>query len=260
MAALTVRSRRQKVVAAGFAVSFMLALGYCVNALHGPAATVAAQPAAVIQIAPASIRPAVWTAPAPVHPVRARPLADHVRRVAYRIPSAPKTTAHAAAGSTSDQAHGAGRSTASSTTSGYFEQSYAYSVLSQLNAERAAHGRPALTMNSELIASAHAHNLAMARADQMSHQLPGEAYFADRISAAGYHYRNAGENIGWNSAVSRSGALALESEMYAEGPPSDGSVNHYWNIVSRNYTNVGIEVWIDTVHHTLWLTEDFGSR
>ncbi|MGH3521937.1 MAG: CAP domain-containing protein [Mycobacterium sp.] len=133
-------------------------------------------------------------------------------------------------------------------------------MLAQLNSERAAHGKRALTMNGELIVSAHAHNLAMARADQMSHQLPGEAYFADRISAAGYQYRNAGENIGWNSAVSRSGALALESDMYAEGPPPRGIINHYSNIVSSNYTNVGIEVWIDTVHDKLWLTEDFGGH
>lgn len=149
---------------------------------------------------------------------------------------------------------------AQTSNSAYANSSFAYSVLAQLNAERSHHGLPALRMNSQLVASAHAHNLAMARANQMSHQLPGEPYFTNRISAAGYHYRDAGENIGWNSEVSRSGVLELETMMYAEGAPPAGQVNHYSNIVNRYYTEVGIEVWIDPVHHKLWLTEDFGDR
>ncbi|MGH3418824.1 MAG: CAP domain-containing protein [Streptosporangiaceae bacterium] len=214
---------------------------------------------------------------------RVRPLSDHVRRTSYRIPGSPapatpgtdttsgqspyrtnasdrSTANERSSGRSTTKSNSSDRSTTKSSSSGYANQSFAYSVLAQLNSERAAHGKRALTMNGELIVSAHAHNLAMARADQMSHQLPGEAYFADRISAAGYQYRNAGENIGWNSAVSRSGALALESDMYAEGPPPRGIINHYSNIVSSNYTNVGIEVWIDTVHDKLWLTEDFGGH
>src|SRR3954463_1105272 len=57
---------------------------------------------------------------------------------------------------------------------------YAKNMLHLLNRERAVHGERALTMNSKLIRSAHGHNLRMSHDDTMSHQLPGEAFFADR--------------------------------------------------------------------------------
>jgi uncharacterized protein YkwD len=134
---------------------------------------------------------------------------------------------------------------------------YANSVLRQLNAERRAHGRKALTMNSALVRSAHRHNLTMAAHDQMSHQRPGELFYAQRIERAGYRYLNAGENIGWNSLQTVHGALQLETMMYNERPPNDG---HRQNILSPDYVNVGIDVYFDRVNHKLWLTEDFGSR
>lgn len=168
----------------------------------------------------------------PVHRVAARPAHPASRRPTHRA-----TSTHPA-------------------SSGYQASSIAYSVLSQLNAQRHQVGAAPLRMNSELVSSAHRHNLAMAAANEMSHQLPGEAYFADRIRAAGYNYRYAGENIGWNSNTSTSGALALGSEMFAEGPGGE----HWVNITSRHFVDVGVDVYIDTVHHILWLTEDFGAR
>jgi uncharacterized protein YkwD len=137
------------------------------------------------------------------------------------------------------------------------QQQYASAVLSQLNAERRAHGLPALTMNSRLVASAHAHNLAMAAANTMSHQLPGELDFASRILRAGYNYRTAGENVGWNSLITQAGALYLETLMYNEVPPNDG---HRRNILSTSYREIGVDIYFDNVHHKLWLTEDFGSQ
>lgn len=135
--------------------------------------------------------------------------------------------------------------------------SYAINLLGMLNGERAANGLPRLTMNADLIQSAHAHNLDMARQNEMSHQLPGEAYFADRIQAAGYNYWYAGENIGWNSVQSLDGVRALEQIMYDEKPPGD--TGHRDNILSKNYTNVGIDVYFDNVNGKVWLTEDFGK-
>jgi uncharacterized protein YkwD len=143
-----------------------------------------------------------------------------------------------------------------SKSSGYSQSSIAYSVLEQLNTQRHKVGAKPLRMNSQLITSAHRHNLAMAAANQMSHQLPGEASFGQRITAAGYAWRYAGENIGYNSQLTTSGALALGTMMFNEGPGG----GHYENIVNRHYVDVGIDVYIDTVHHVLWLTEDFGSR
>jgi uncharacterized protein YkwD len=135
--------------------------------------------------------------------------------------------------------------------------SYANNLLGMLNDERQANGLPRLTMNAKLIQSAHAHNLDMAQYNEMSHQLPNEAYFADRIQAAGYKYQYAGENIGWNSVQTLDGVRQLEQIMYDEKPP--GETGHRENILSKNYTNVGIDVYFDNVNGKVWLTEDFGK-
>jgi uncharacterized protein YkwD len=143
--------------------------------------------------------------------------------------------------------------------SGVDESRVAMAVLGTLDAERHAHGLASLRMDAELISSAHQHDLTMAAQNEMSHQLPGEAVFSTRISDAGYDWSSAGENIGWNSVMTTAGARQLEYDMYDEGPPPAGQINHYANIVNHSYQDVGIDVWYDNVHHKLWLTEDFGA-
>lgn len=140
------------------------------------------------------------------------------------------------------------------------ERTIANSVLNLLNSERAAHGRAKLTMNSTLLRSARSHNLAMAKANTLSHQLPGESAFNVRISNAGYRYSWAGENIGVHGLLTQAAALELERMMYAEGPNNgDGKEHgHYENIVRPEFTNVGVDIYLDKTHHALWLTQDFG--
>ena len=141
-------------------------------------------------------------------------------------------------------------------TSGYTTRTdWANAVLAKLNAERAAHGLKALTMNTHLVSSAHTHNLAMAKANQLSHQLSGEAGLGSRVTAAGYHWTAAGENIAYNSNRSEAGVLALQDAMYGEQPPNDG---HRRNILSSSFVNVGVDVIDDAVHHRVWLVTDFG--
>lgn len=111
-------------------------------------------------------------------------------------------------------------------------------------------------MNVKLIHSAHRHDLRMARRNVLSHQLPGEPFFAKRITNAGYHWRSAGENIGYTSAHSLKGLLALEDAMFHEKPPDNG---HRLNIINRKFRHVGIDVIWDRTHHRLWFTQDFGQ-
>ena len=132
---------------------------------------------------------------------------------------------------------------------------WAKAMLGLLNRERAAHHLRPLSMNWRLRLSAHRHNLRMAKADVMSHQLPGEPFFARRITNAGYHWSAAGENIGYTGALSKTGLFALERQMYNEVPPENG---HRLNILSTLYRNVGIDVYYDAKHHTIWFTQDFG--
>lgn len=134
---------------------------------------------------------------------------------------------------------------------------YANNLLGMLNDERQANGLARLTMNAKLIESAHGHNLDMAQQNEMSHQLAGEPYFADRIEHAGYDYQYAGENIGWNSVMTLDGVRQLEQIMYDEKAPED--TGHRDNILSKNYTNVGIDVYFDNTNGKVWLTEDFGK-
>ncbi len=133
---------------------------------------------------------------------------------------------------------------------------FARQMLGLLNQERRAHGRRPLTMAWRLRESAHRHDVRMAKANVMSHQLPGEAFFATRITRTGYKWRAAGENIGWNSNLTATGILALEKEMYHEVAPNDG---HRVNILSRSFTQVGIDVFYDARHQKLWFTQDFGA-
>jgi uncharacterized protein YkwD len=137
------------------------------------------------------------------------------------------------------------------------EQAIAAAVLAAVNTERTLHGRQPLHANADLEKSARRHDVAMMKADTLSHQLPGEPVFTTRIRDAGYHWRWAGENIGWNSVLTTGGALLLERLMYHEKPPNDG---HRRNILSTHYRDVGIDIYLDSRHHKLWLTEDFGSR
>lgn len=128
-------------------------------------------------------------------------------------------------------------------------------MLDRLNAQRADHGLPALTSNAKLTASAHTHNVKMADANTLSHQLPGEAGLGARISAAGYGWSSVGENIAWNSNRSQAGVLALQDSMYNETPPNDG---HRRNILSSSFTEVGVDVIEDPAHGKVWLVTDFG--
>lgn len=131
--------------------------------------------------------------------------------------------------------------------------SMAANMLSAMNSERAKHGLAPLRMDSRLILSAHRHNLWMARANQVSHQLPGELVFSARITKAGYTWRAAAENIGRTPSATMLGLYAQQRAMYNEVAPNDG---HRVNILSRTYRQAGIDIYIDPPTRNLWFTQD----
>ena len=196
--------------------------------------------------------------------------AKPVRRSTKSPTTAPKATKRSTATTTKTHsfkptptrkptktAKQASSKTTSSSSSGYDTRSdWANAVLSELNSERAKHGLRALKMNSELVSAAHKHNLAMAKADTLSHQLKGEAALGSRVSAAGYRWSAVGENVAYNGRRSQDGVLAVQKAMYNEEPPNDG---HRKNILSKTYVDVGIDVISDSVHGKVWLVTDFGK-
>jgi uncharacterized protein YkwD len=135
-------------------------------------------------------------------------------------------------------------------------QAYARAVFQAVNEARAGQHLPALTWSPQLQQSAHQHNLAMAAANTLAHQVGTEPDLVSRISATGLSWSFVAENIGWTTAQSRSGALGIEASMFAETPPSDA---HRQNILSSKATLIGIDVLIDNSHGRLWLTEDFAG-
>ncbi|MDR1999242.1 MAG: CAP domain-containing protein [Frankiaceae bacterium] len=139
------------------------------------------------------------------------------------------------------------------------ERRIAVAVLDELNAERDATGLAPLVADDRLGASAYQHNVTMAQANQLSHQLPGEASLGARISSAGYRARAAAENAGWNSDMTTAGAIWAQKSMFAEGPGSEYAHGHYLNIVNPAMKNVGISITLDQTHGKLWLTVDFGG-
>jgi uncharacterized protein YkwD len=130
--------------------------------------------------------------------------------------------------------------------------SAASAVFAAINQSRAAAGLPALRWSGGLSRSAHLHNLAMAAADQLSHQLPGEASLGTRVSQQGVGWSWVAENVGESPSLSTGGALGLEQLMM-------GDAGHRDNILARSATIVGVDAVYDTVHHMLWLTEDFAN-
>ena len=132
---------------------------------------------------------------------------------------------------------------------------WAVAVLTTLNQERAAHGLPALSSSTRLVTAAHAHNLRMAQANTLSHQLPGEADLGSRVTATGYTWSTVGENVAWSSVRTQAGVVALQDAMYSETPPDDG---HRRNILSTTFTQVGVDVIDDAAHRRVWLVTDFG--
>jgi len=136
------------------------------------------------------------------------------------------------------------------------EQTMSTAMLKLFNAERALYHLAPLVANWRLSSSARYHDVLMAKDNTMSHQLPGESSFGTRISRTGYRWTRIGENIGWNSLVTTSGLLALERMMFNEKAPNDG---HRVNILNPYYRNIGIDVYIDKVHHKVWFTQDMGT-
>ena len=130
----------------------------------------------------------------------------------------------------------------------------AQAVFNAINTDRKATGLPTLQWSTNLVNSAHAHNLAMQKANELSHQISGEPALGDREHQAGIQWHWAAENIGFTTERTTHGALSLHKDMMAEKPPDDG---HRQNILAKEAAILGIDVLLDDQNGKIWLTEDF---
>jgi uncharacterized protein YkwD len=135
-------------------------------------------------------------------------------------------------------------------------------LLAQVNSLRSQNGLPPLKLAGGLNASAHKHNLEMAKPGcGLSHQCPGEPDLGTRIKAQGVNWHSAGENCGYSGPHANTqsellgAAKGLTMSMYNEKAPNDG---HRRNLLSKGFTMVGIDVYRDDSGR-VWLTQDFAS-
>jgi uncharacterized protein YkwD len=118
-------------------------------------------------------------------------------------------------------------------------------VVCLINELRAAHHLPALHANSRLDSSAQRWTNTMVSANEFTHGVN----FAARISAAGFHWSFAGENIASGFSTPRD---VVHGWM--------GSTGHCQNILSPTYSDVGTGVsshGVLGVPASTW-TQDFG--
>ncbi|KAI9500396.1 CAP domain-containing protein [Coemansia spiralis] len=160
----------------------------------------------------------------------------------------PATSAHAssavvfaqpasrAVSSTQSSSTAAPATTSSSSSPS--SSSWMSTMLSELNAIRAAVGKPALTLDSTLSKIAQKHSDYQASVNTMTHSDPSGTLGA-RFSADGVSWEGAAENIAWNQA-----------DVSAVMKAWKNSPGHYENMIG-DYTSVGFGV------TNLYWTQDF---
>ncbi len=113
-----------------------------------------------------------------------------------------------------------------------WQSNFSSSVLLELtNSDRLNNGEPALSLNQQLSSAAESKARDMVSKNYWSHTAPNGESAAGFITASGYQYAVAGENLayGFNSAASVNSAWM-------------NSADHRQNILDRAYTNVGFGV------------------
>lgn len=88
---------------------------------------------------------------------------------------------------------------------------------------------PALRLHAALQLSAERHSADQASQQRMSHQGSDGSRVGDRLTAAGYSWRNVGENVAWNQ---RSVVQVVNAWK--------GSAGHCQNIMNPAYTFMGL--------------------
>jgi len=112
-----------------------------------------------------------------------------------------------------------------------------------VNEERTKAGLSVLCLNKELGSAAQLHSVDQESCSKMSHSGCNGSTMGQRMSAAGYKYRGAGENVAWNQ---RSAKSVMNAWMNSAG--------HRANIMRSSFKNIGIGL-----SDKFYWTQVFGS-
>jgi uncharacterized protein YkwD len=108
-------------------------------------------------------------------------------------------------------------------------------VLSMVNAQRANAGLPALAASSALFNAARAHSQEMATSNYFSHNGADGSSAFSRMSAYGFSYSAAAENIYAGNGTYNNAGSAVSGWMNSEG--------HRVNMLNATYTYAGVGYW-----------------
>lgn len=97
-----------------------------------------------------------------------------------------------------------------------------------------------LAWSDQLAAAALGHTQAMLTADRQSHQLPNEASLGDRITAAGFTFAEAGENVFARAQDVANAHAAFAIDWGISSTGLQNPAGHRLNIMSDKYTQIGI--------------------
>jgi len=167
-----------------------------------------------------------------------------------RIATRATTTSSSSAVATSTRTSTTSSSsaTAATTSAGTTSNgSFVDKVVELTNAQRLKNSCKPLTVNAVLTSAAQAHSADMAKRNFFDHNNPdGKTPFA-RMTAAGYRYSMAAENIAAGYLAPRA---VVDGWMNSEG--------HRKNILNCGLTEIGVGYAAGGAHGTYW-TQDFGT-
>ncbi len=142
---------------------------------------------------------------------------------------------------------GSGTSSGTGQTGGTGSASEQQQALSLLNQDRAANGLPALKTNAQLAQLATNYAADMINRGYFAHNNPEGLTPFDRMKQAGISYKYAGENLAINTSIPSAESAFMNSS------------GHRANILSPNYTDVGIGV-VHNAKGQVYVVQEFIGR
>jgi uncharacterized protein YkwD len=122
-------------------------------------------------------------------------------------------------------------------------------VLDLTNEARAKEKLPALKPNAVLFKVARAHSANQAKQQKMAHELDGKSP-ADRVDAAGYDYKDVGENVGHIPPPLRIKELF---DAWMKSP------EHRKNILDKDFQEIGLGIVRQGNKGDFYFTQVFGT-
>ena len=128
---------------------------------------------------------------------------------------------------------------------GSFSSSSEAELVALTNRARVNAGLPALKVDSTLTSVARWRSKDMIVRDYFSHTIPGYGKVWDKLSAVGYCYKLAGENIGWNNYPDDIATAAIQQQFMA-------SAGHRENIMGPAWDHIGVGAYKGPTGKKMW--------